>query len=29
MNTILASIYHHGNAVHQDVMAGHLLVVDE
>jgi DNA (cytosine-5)-methyltransferase 1 len=29
MNTIPASIYHHGNAVHQDVMAGHLLVVDE
>ena len=29
MSTIPASIYHHGNAVHQDVMAGHLVVVDE
>lgn len=29
MSTIPASIYHHGNAIHQDVMAGHLVVVDE
>ena len=29
MNTIPASIYHHGTVVNQDVMAGHLVVVDE
>ena len=29
MNTISASIYHHGTVVNQDLMSGHLVIVDE